>query len=62
MDMSGIPTELHMRIDAPNLVTTASTTDLPEQKETIHMITRLRQEACARAIDDLAHGLTMDCA
>ena len=55
MDMSAMPAELHMRTDANNLVTTASTTRLPEQKETIHMINQLRHEACSGAIDDLAH-------
>ena len=38
MDISGTAAEIHMRTDANNLVTTASTTHLPEQKETIHMI------------------------
>ena len=49
-----------MRIDANNLVTTASTTHLPEQKETIHMINMLRHEACSGAIEDLAHVATAD--
>ena len=37
-DISGQTAEVHMRTDANNLVTTAQTTHLPEQKETIHMI------------------------
>ena len=61
MDMSGEPAELHMRTDANNLVTTAATTHLPEQKETIHMITQLRQESCSGRIDDLAHVVSADC-
>ena len=61
MDMSGIPADLHMRTDANNLVTTASTTHLPEQKETIHMINQLRTESCSGAIDDLAHVVSEDC-
>ena len=61
MDMSGQPAELHMRTDANNLVTTASTTHLPEQKETIHMINQLRHESCSGAIDDLAHVISEDC-
>ena len=49
-----------MRTDANNLVTTASTTHLPEQRETIHMINQLRHEACSGAIDDLAHVVSDD--
>ena len=61
MDIFGHPAELHMRTDANNLVTTASTTHLPEQKETIHMINQLRHEACSGSIDDLAHVVSEDC-
>ena len=61
MDMSGTAVELHMRTDANNLVTTASTTHLPEQKETIHMINQLRHEACSGSIGDLAHVVSEDC-
>ena len=50
-----------MRTDANNLVTTASTTHLPEQIETIHMINQLRAEAFSGAIDDLAHVVSADC-
>ena len=46
MDMTAQPLEVHLRTDANNLVTTAASTRLPEQKETIHMIQMLRQEAC----------------
>ena len=60
-DMTGEPVELHMRTDAHNLVTTASTTHLPEQKETIHMIQMLRKESNSGRIDDLAHVVTADC-
>jgi len=55
MDIFGQSADLHMRTDANNLVTTASTTHLPEQKETIHMINQLRHEACSGSIADLAH-------
>ena len=55
MDISGMKAEIHMRTDAKNLVTTASSTHLPEQKETIHMISMLRKEACSGSINDLAH-------
>ena len=43
MDISAACVAIHMRTDANNLVTTASTTRLPEQKETIHMIQMLRK-------------------
>ena len=61
MDMTGESCDLHMRTDAYNLVTTASTTHLPEQKETIHMINQLRHEALTGSIDDLAHVSSADC-
>ena len=61
MDMTGEQTMLLMRTDSNNLVTTARTTHLPEQEETIHMIQMLRQEAGSGAIDDLAHVPTLDC-
>ena len=61
MDISASAAEIHMRTDANNLVTTASTTHLPEQGETIHMINQLRHEACSGAIDDLAHVVSDDC-
>ena len=59
-DISGEAVETHMRTDAHNLVTTASTTHLPEQKETIHMIQMLRKESNSGRID-LAHVVTADC-
>ena len=61
MDISAIAAEIHMRTDANNLVTTASTTHLPEQRETIHMINQLRHETCSGSIDDLAHVVSEDC-
>ena len=61
MDTSGEAADLHMRTDAHNLVTTASTTHLPEQKETIHMIQMLRKESSSGSIDDLAHVRTERC-
>ena len=61
MDISGMQAEIHMRTDAKNLVTTASTTHLPEQKETIHMISMMRKEACSGSINDLAHVASQDC-
>ena len=61
MDLSGQKAEIHMRTDAKNLVTTASTTHLPEQKETIHMISMMRKEACSGNLDDLAHAASQDC-
>ena len=61
MDLSGETAEVHMRTDANNLVSTAGTTHLPEQQETIHMIQMLRKEACSGAIEDLAHVRTEHC-
>ena len=61
MDMTAQPLEVHLRTDANNLVTTAASTRLPEQKETIHMIQMLRQEACSGQMYDLAHVLTQYC-
>ena len=44
MDLSVEVADIHMRTDAKNLVTTARTIHLPEQKETVHMISMLRKE------------------
>ena len=55
MGLSGEVANILMRTDAKNLVTTARTIHLPEQKEKIHMISMLRKEACSRSIHDLAH-------
>jgi hypothetical protein len=61
VDVSGEDAEVHMRTDAHKLITTASTTHLPEQKETIHMIQMLRKESNSGKIADLAHVSTHDC-
>ena len=61
VDISGEVANIHMRTDAKNLVTTATTTHLPEQKETIHMISMLRKEACSVSFHDLAHSQTQNC-
>ena len=61
MDQSGEVAKIHMRTDAKNLVTTARRIHFPEQKETIHMISMLRGEACSGSIHDLAHILTQNC-
>ena len=53
-DITGRSSEIHIRTDANNLVTTASTTHVPGQK-TIHMIQMLRKEACSGSIADLSH-------
>ena len=58
MDISAMKIDVHMRTDANNLVTTAKTTHLPEQKETIHMIQQLRKQATSGDIDDLGHVVT----
>ena len=46
MDTSCEVANFHMRTDAKNLVTTARTIHLLEQKETIHIISMLRKEDC----------------
>ena len=51
MDISGAVANIHMRTDAKNLVPTARTINLPEQKDTIHMI----------FIHDLAHVPNQNC-
>jgi len=60
MDLTGEALDIHIRTDANNLVTTARTTHLPEQKETIHMISMLRKESNSGSIHDLAHTRTLD--
>ena len=50
-----------MRIDTKNSVTTARTIHLPEQKETIRMISMLRKEACSGSFHDLALIPTQNC-
>ena len=60
-DITGLSNEIHMRIDANNLGTTASTTHIPEQQETIHMIQMLRKEVCSGSIADLSHIRTQWC-
>ena len=61
MDISGEVANLYRRTDAKNLATTARTIHLLEQKETIHMISVLREEACSGSIHDLAHIPTLNC-
>ena len=60
-DVSGAVATIHMRTDLRNLVTTATTIHLPEQKETIHMISMLRKEARSGNFHDLAHIPTQNC-
>ena len=54
MDISGEVANILMRTDAKNLVKTARTIHLLEEKETIHMFSMLRKEACSGSIHDLA--------
>ena len=54
MDISGEIANNHMKTDAKNLVNTARTSHLPEQKETVHMISMLRKEACSGNIHYVA--------
>ena len=53
--ISGEILPIHIRTDANNLVTTAQTTHLPEQKETHHLIQMLRHESNTGHLDDLSH-------
>ena len=55
IDISGEVADIHMRTDAKNLVTTARTILLPEQKETIHMISMLQKEAFSGSARDFAN-------
>ena len=61
MDLSGEVAETQMRTDAKNLVTAASTIQIPEQKETIHKISMLIKEALSGSVHDHAHILTQNC-
>ena len=61
MDIFGEVTDMHMRTDAKNLLTTRRTIQLLEQKETIHMISMMRKEACSGNLHDLAHISTQNC-
>ena len=61
MDIFGEVTDMHMRTDAKNPVTTGRTIHLLEHKETIHMISMIRKEACSGNIHNLAHISTQNC-
>ena len=60
-DLSSETVPIHIRTDANNLVTTAGTTHLPEQKETHHLIQMLRKESNSGSLDDLAHVSSKYC-
>ena len=60
-DVSGEIVPIHIRTDANNLVTTAKTTHLPEQKETHHLIQMLRHESNTGHLDDLSHVASEYC-
>ena len=61
MNISGEVAKIHRTTGAKNVATTARTIHIPEQKETIHMISMLRKEACSGSIHDLAHIPTQNC-
>ena len=61
MDISGEVAKIHMTTGAKNLVTTARAIHLPEQKDTIQMISMLRKETCSGSIHYLAHIPTQNC-
>ena len=54
-DISGETVPIHIKTDANNLVTTAQTTHLPEQKENHHLIQMLRHESNTGHLDDKSH-------
>ena len=60
-DITGEIADVHIRTDANNLVTTASTAHQPEQKETMHLIRMLRKESNGGQMHDLAHVRSEDC-
>ena len=60
-DITGEIADVHIRTDANNLVTTASTTHQPEQKETMHLIQMLGKESNSGQMHDLAHVRSEDC-
>ena len=60
-DITGLSSEIHRRTHTNNLVTTASTTHVPEQQETIHMIQMLKTETNSGSIADLPHVRTQWC-
>ena len=60
-DITGEIADVHIRTDANNLVTTASTTHQPEQRETMHLIQMLRKESNSGQMHDLAHVRSEDC-
>ena len=60
-DCSGDALPIHIRTDASNLVTTAHTTHLPEQKETHHLIQMMRHESNTGQIHDLSHVTSEYC-
>ena len=53
-DITGEIADVHIRTDANNLVTTASTTHQAEQKETVRLIQMLRKESNSGQMHDLA--------
>ena len=53
--------DVHIRTDANSLVTAASTTHQPEQKETMRLIQMLQKESNSGQMHDLAHVRSEDC-
>lgn len=59
--ISGEILPIHIRTDANNLVTTARTTHLPEQKETHHLIQMLRHQSNTGHLEDFSHIVSEYC-
>ncbi len=61
MDISAACVAIHIRTDANNLVTTTSTTRLPDNNETKHIMQMVHNEACSGQIEDQAHVASAAC-
>ena len=60
MDISGEVAKIHIRTDAKNPRKNSKNNSL-EQKETVHMISTLRKDACSGSVHDLANIPTQNC-
>ena len=60
-DITGEIADAQIRTDANSLVTMASTTHQPEQKETMHLIQMLRNKNNSAQMHDLAHVRSEHC-
>ena len=61
IDLFGEVANIHLSTDGKNLVTTARTIHLPEERESIHVISLLQKEACSGTTHDLDHVPATKC-